>query len=1078
MTTEVFVLPASSAQQRLWFLDRLLHSGAAYNVCQAFRLLGPLDCTVLSAALDLVVARHESLRTSFRHVDGELRQIIHPGLTVPLVQVDHSALGAEEFDAALNADGARPFDLTAPPLLRATVFHVGPGAAVLLIVAHHIVVDGWSMALLLRELADGYHALADGRPPLLPPLPVQYADFTLWEQKLLQGPDHPDVVFWRTKLQDVVAPLDLPSDRLRTTGRSFRGHLLTFRIEPALTDRLRALSLDGGGSIFIAALTAYAAVLHRSTGATTILIGAPVANRPLPELEQVVGFFANTVVFRADLRDDPSLRSLMKRIRRDALDVYSHQGTPFDQIVRALGPRHTSERNPLFQVALAHQQQPDVLFSLPEIETVPLVVANGTAKFEMLVELQERSADVDCLLEMSDDLFTPAAAARFRDHFLDVLKLLVDEPERRLSELPLMSAGDQAVVDLTNATDVDYPHDRTIAELFDEQARATPGRIAVVDGDDELTYEQLNDRADALARRLIARGVGPEVAVGVALGRSINLIVALLGILKAGGAYVPVDAAYPADRVAYMLTDCGAPLIVTAKAFAGQLPGDVPTIGLDDGTDVSSGETGHHLAPAGRGDRLAYVMYTSGSTGRPKGVAIPNRGVVRLVRGSNYVDWDDVEAMLYVSSVAFDVSMFEIWGALLNGKRLVVVPEHDFSLEQLARLLDRSKVDCVWLTAALFNALVDYRTEALAGVRQLVVGGEALSVPHVRRAFDRLPSTRIINGYGPTECSTFACCHSIPRTLPHDAVSVPIGVPIANTRAHVLDDRLAELPVGAAGELCLGGDGLARGYLNDPATTAERFVPVALGGRPGARLYRTGDRVRRLADGTLDFLGRLDGQVKLRGFRIELGGDRGRDGPAARRRRRSRGHQARRSWRRAARGVREVAIGRPRAGRRTARPSAPHASRLYGARGRCRRGRVAAERQREDQSGRPAGSRSGHADCPGGRTGDGHRTGHRPNLGRGAGRRPGRSACLVLRGRRPLAGRTASVRRHRTRRRPVAAAEHPAAVADHRQSRTDRRCHPRECEHGPGVTRSDHQGWADGAARVRPLPQRRRRRLS
>jgi amino acid adenylation domain-containing protein len=530
-----------------------------------------------------------------------------------------------------------------------------------------------------------------------------------------------------------------------------------------------------------------------------------------------------------------------------------------------------ASRLPLLQVMMALQSATPEPKAFGGLRVALFWGHNGTAKCDLFLNAVDEAKGLRFELEYDSDLFDEATADRLLDSYACLLEAAVAEPAARIDRLPILSASDRALLEAANATSTAYPREHSIAQLFVAQARATPDRVAVTCGRKQLTYSQLNRRANQLARGLMARGVGPDVLVGVALDRSLDLVVTILAVLKAGGAYLPLDLTYPVDRVAFMVSDTQVPIVVTTRRDAPQLPPDARVLCLDDPAAALFATEDGDVELRAAAEHLAYVMYTSGSTGRPKGVAIPNRGVVRLVRGTTFVNWDDVEAMLHMAPIAFDASTFEIWGALLNGKRLVIQPDRHPGLDQLAHTLQTERVDCLWLTAALFNTVMDDRPELLRGVRQLLIGGEALSVPHVRRALDRLPSTRIINGYGPTECTTFACCYPIPAALAPDLTSVPIGTPIANTQAHVLDAHLAQVPVGVTGELYLGGDGLARGYLHQPSLTAERFVSDPFSRTPGGRLYRTGDRVRRLGDGTLEFLGRLDRQIKLRGFRIELG---------------------------------------------------------------------------------------------------------------------------------------------------------------------------------------------------------------
>ncbi len=865
VSDEVFVAPASSGQKRLWFLDRHMGAGATYNVCQAFRLTGTLDEDALVDSIGVVVDRHESLRTSLRVVDDELQQIVAPSVDVTVRKVDLPDADAAELADELDREAREPFDLAAAPLLRVALIRTAPGSAVFVLTVHHAVADGWSMRILFEEISRAYAARLSGSPPALPALALQYLDYALWEQELLQRPSDPGVEFWREHLSGVIGHLDLPTDRRPPTTPSSNGHCLSFRLDRALVSLVNAISRREGGSVFVATLTALAAVIYRYTGSENVLIGAPIANRRRPELESVIGFFANTVVFHANLSGDVTFRQLFARLKAEVLSVYAHQETPFDLVVRTLQPERTADHNPLFQVALAYQRQSDAGLVLPHVRVEAVPVSTGTAKFDILLDFQEYDEHIDGTLELRADLFDPAAADRLRVHLVNALTTLVQEPDARVASFAMLSEYDRQLIDEANATSGSYPRDETVVTLVEAWAAREPGRPAVVCGNVTLTYGELNARASRLAAALMSRGIVPGDRIGVALDRSVDLVVALLAIARTGAAYVPVDLSYPASRIAYIFEDAGVRLVVTAREGSSHIAGALDVFHLDE--QAAAGDL-NVVSSNAKPDALAYVMYTSGSTGRPKGVAIPHRAIVRLVMGQTYVDWSRVTSVLHMAPVAFDASTFELWGALLHGKRVVISPEREVNLERLGRLLDREKVDCVWLTAALFNVVVDQRPEILRGVGQLLTGGEALSLPHVRRAQAALPRTQIINGYGPTECTTFACCYRLPNPLPDEWASVPIGKPIAHTQAHVFDAAMGDVPIGVAGELYLGGDGLAVGYLNRPDLTAERFVSHPL--NPDKRLYRTGDRVRWRGDGTLEFLGRFDRQIKLRGFRIEL----------------------------------------------------------------------------------------------------------------------------------------------------------------------------------------------------------------
>src|SRR5579871_2999790 len=666
---DVFVVPASSNQERLWILDRFLQTGAAYNVCHAFRIAGPLIDAHLSKALEILAARHESLRTAFRMVGGELRQIISPALSVPLRLVDIRDSGAGHspaLDTCVAEEVRRPFNLAEAPLLRATLMRLGHHEAVLVLVAHHIVVDGWSMRVLLEELSEIYRALASGGAPSLPALAVQYADFAVWERGLIErSAIGPGLAFWRDCLAGDLPPLDLPADRQRPPAPSHRGHARFFRIPGDLTARLNETSRALGGSVFIAALTAFAAVLSRYTGQDDLLIGGPIDNRLRPELETAIGFFANTVVFRTNLAGNPTLRELFGRVRHRALEVYAHQDTPFDHVVRSVQPERAADRNPLFQVALAYQRQPDALLTLPGLDVEPVNVHNGTSKFDLLIELQERSGGIDGMIEISADLFDDAMGDRLQRHFLNALECLVSQPEAHVSDFPMLSAEERDEAIHAWNRHATFPFTASVQERFEQRAADRPDDIAVVCGDTSCSYRELNGRANQLAAHLRASGVEPDDRVAIYVEPSIDLVVGILGIVKSGAAYLPLDSSYPRDRVAFTLGDAAVRAVVTTADLASAIPvdGAVPIVRLDRDRPAIDGLSADNPCLRANPDRTAYVIYTSGSTGRPKGVEITHANLTRLFDATD--EWfhfgaSDVWTLFH--SAAFDFSIWELWG--------------------------------------------------------------------------------------------------------------------------------------------------------------------------------------------------------------------------------------------------------------------------------------------------------------------------------------------------------------------------------------------------------------------------------
>jgi amino acid adenylation domain-containing protein len=871
-------LPLSFAQQRLWFLAQLVPDSPFYNMPAALHLTGPLDIAALSQACDEIVRRHEILRTTFPAVGGKPAQVIGPAFHVPLPQADLSALPPEarEREAGrLALEEARtPFDLVRGPLLRALLVRMGEGEHVLVLNIHHIASDGWSITVFSRELAALYRAFAAGQPSPLPELPLQYVDFAVWQREWLAGPVlESQLAWWKEQLDGAPPVHDFLGDRPRPAVQSYRGALLPIRLPRELSQRLRDLGRGEGATLFMLLLAAWKVLLLRATGREDLVVGSPIANRNRSEIEGLVGFFVNLLVLRTKPRGGTGFRELLAGVREVSLAAYAHQDLPFEKLVEELDPERDLSRNPLCQIVFALQNA-----TARDVELAPGLTLErreidwGTTRFDLTLFLWETPEGLAGLLDYSTDLYDAATMARTAGHLEVLLAGLAAEPDRPVATLPLLAPAEREELlgDWTR-TATAYPRHETVTSLFTAVAERSPERVALAFGDERVTYGELERRANRLAHALVRRGVGPDVLVGLFVERSIEMIVATLGILKAGGAYLPLDLQYPKERLAWMLSDARPAVLLTQSRLAERLPaGDVPLLFLDADRDEIARESAAPLPDRSDPLGLAYVMYTSGSTGRPKGVAAIHRGIVRLVRNTGYAQLDADQVFLQFAPISFDAATLEIWGPLLNGGRLAIMPPDRSSLEEIGSALRKHGVTTLWLTASLFHLMVQDHLEDLAPVKQLLAGGDVLSVPHVERVLRELPGIRLINGYGPTESTTFTCCHPMTGETRLRG-SVPIGRPIANTRVHVLD-RLGEpVPVGVPGELLIGGDGLVRGYFGRPELTAERFVPNPFPEEPGERLYRTGDLVRWRADGTIEFLGRIDHQVKIRGYRIELG---------------------------------------------------------------------------------------------------------------------------------------------------------------------------------------------------------------
>ncbi len=866
-------LPLSFAQQRLWFLDQVYRGTSVFNVSTRYRLSGALDQDALRRALDELRRRHEILRTHFDIRDGTPVQVVEAATSFPLDLLDLRDIEVERRrDAAERAAAAyarKPFDLARGPLVRATLIRRAPLEHALIVSMHHAVCDGWSQELFLEELVDLYGASRAGRDPELPAPGLQYGDFAAWQRRYAEaGGVDGDIAYWRRKLESAPAVLELPSDRPRSPVARRVGATEELEVPAPLVARLRDLGRGEQTTLFVVLFAGFCALLHRYTRAVDVVVGSPFANRTRRETERMLGLFANLLPLRADLSGDPPFLELVRRLRRVALEAYEHQDAPFERLVEALNPERTLSHHPLFQIAFAYQHAPPRRRELEGLTIVAEDVHGGGAQFDLLLLLDETEGGARAVAEYDADLFDAATIRRLLANLRTLLDGAAAAPERPVSRLPLLSAVERRrVVDEWNATAAPYPHDATVHGLFERCADRVPDDVAIVFRDGSLTYRELDERANRLARHLRELGVGADELVAVCLDRSPELIVTLLGILKAGGAYVPLEPTYPPERMAFMLEDAGARVLVTTSELAGAVPaGRARVVRLD--ADAIGAKRPQRLRSEVGARNLAYVMYTSGSTGRPKGVAIQHRSIARLVFAQDYLPFGPERTFMHLAPTAFDASTLEIWGPLLHGGRCVVYGATVPTAAELGAAIREAGVDTTWLTASLFNAIVDEDVTVLQPLRWLLIGGEALSVPHVLRALAALPMTHIVNGYGPTESTTFTSCFRIPRGREFPT-SIPIGGPVANTQMYVLDGTLEPVPIGVAGEIYIGGAGLACGYHGRPDLTAERFVPSPF--QAGERVYRSGDLGRWLPDGTIDFLGRADDQVKVRGFRIELG---------------------------------------------------------------------------------------------------------------------------------------------------------------------------------------------------------------
>lgn len=868
--------PLSFAQERMWLINRLEPDTSLYNVSSAWRLPHTVDVEALQSALGSVVERHDALRVRIVESEVGIEQFVTDAVPeIEVVDYDGMALTDAQTQAMefIRLRSADPFDLTRPPFLRVWLLRLPQETCMLLVVMHHIASDGWSMSIFARELSHAYRCRITGEDPAWPPLPIRYVDFAHSQRSaassvLLER----QLAFWRKQLHGL-EPIELPTDFDRPNHAAHLGDVERFTIEADQVHALASLARQQGATLFMVLLGALHTLLFRLGAAPDHAIGAPVANRRRTEHESMIGFFANTLVLRTDLSGNPAFSEVISRTRNCLLEALDHQDTPFEKLVVELNPEREHGRNPLFQVAFAFQNAPLSELNLHGDAAQRLRNQNGTTKFDLLFNVTPQDNTLAGFLEYDAELFLPETARLLTRTLCILLAQITRNPDQRIGDVNLLETSDRTCLAHWNDTRSDYPRASRLHELFEGQAQRAPHSIALVHGDQRISYGDLDHRANRLMASLFDAGVGPGDRVGLLLSRSVELVVATLAVLKAGAAYVPFDPDDPQQRIRGLMADADIPAVITSPAFGGMLDGTSARVVHVDSAPFDREPSGSLLQltqrVAGAATDICSIMYTSGSSGEPKGVGISHRNIVRLTVGADYVPFGPERRTLLHSPFSFDASTFELWGALLHGGTCVIAPAGRTDIAMLADCITTHGVDTLWLTASLFNLVVDERLEMLAGVRWLLTGGEALSVDHVRRALRLAGQRQLINGYGPTETTTFATCHLIPMTLPERCRSIPIGRPLSNVRCHVIDGFGQLCPPGISGELYIGGDGVSNGYLNRPELDAERFV--ILPAVPEERLYRSGDRVRWQHDGTLEFLGRLDTQIKLRGFRIEPG---------------------------------------------------------------------------------------------------------------------------------------------------------------------------------------------------------------
>ena len=884
-------LPLSFSQQRMWLLDQLEPGTPTYNISHALRLSGTLDTEALKRSLTEIVSRHEALRTTFAAVDGEPLQVISPAMDTKLPVEDLSGLPQAEREAEAKRlaleEKRRPFDLERGLLFRARLLRLGEEVHVLLISMHHIVSDGWSMGVFWRELGALYGAFSSGGSSPLPELPIQYADYALWQRRWLRGEALDEQLgYWKEQLAELAA-LELPTDHPRPAVQTHRGARRSLTLPESLTQALKALSRQEGTTLFMVLLGALQVLLSRYSGQEDIAIGTPIAGRTRAETEELIGFFVNTLVMRTDLSGDPGFREVLSRVREVALGAYDHQDLPFEKLVEELQPERDLSRVPLSQVFFALQNMPQEALKLPDLTLEQHKVESGKVKFDLSFFMFEEEQGLKGRLVYNADLFDDATIERMLGHLQTLLQGIVEDPDRHLSELPLLSEAERhQLLFEWNDTVTKYPRDRCVHERLEEQVERTPDAVAVVCGDEQLTYRELNRRANQLAHHLLTLGVGPEVLVGIYVERSLEMVVGLVGILKAGGTYVPLDPSYPAARLKLILGDTRAPVLLTQERLVEGLP-DKPgakVVCLDADWPVIARKAEENFTSRATADNLAYIIYTSGSTGQPKGVMIEHRALSSYVAAAIAAyEMTASDHVLQFASLSFDASVEEIFPTLTCGGTLVLRSDRMIdSMQRFVRECTERAITVLDLPTAFWHELVlAFESEGLAlppSVRLVIIGGEKALAERVAQWQAHTAQTarpaRLINTYGPTEATVVATLCELSPEASHDLVTrneVPIGRPLGNAHIYILDGSLNPLPIGVPGELHVGGSGLARGYINRPELTSERFIPDPFSDAPEARLYKTGDIARWRSDGNIEFLGRVDDQVKIRGFRVELG---------------------------------------------------------------------------------------------------------------------------------------------------------------------------------------------------------------
>ncbi|HEX7333555.1 MAG TPA: amino acid adenylation domain-containing protein [Pyrinomonadaceae bacterium] len=876
--------PLSFAQQRLWLVLQLDPENVAYNVPEALVFKGPINVAALEKSFTEIVRRHEALRTTFQVISGEPRQVIHEPQPMTLEVIDLRHLPRPERDARakqlIDEAAAQLLDLVRGPLMRVKLLKLEDDEHILLSTLHHIIYDGWSRGVLLGELTELYQAFNNGESSPLPELPIQYADFAMWQRDWLNGETlEKQLSYWRNKLSGALPILELPTDRLRPAIQSHQGASELLELPETLGFKLKDFSSDKGVTLFMTLLAAFKVLLHRYTGQTDICVGMPIANRNRAETESIIGFFVNNLVFRSDLNGNPTFESFLAQVKEETLNAFAHQDMPFEKLVEELQPERSLSYMPLFQVTFLVQNSVEGEGELlhEDLNITGLTVEVATTKYDLSVSVTEIDHQQFVLAVYNSDLFDAATIRRLLNHYQTLLESILADPQQRIAELPLLTEDEQGLFAAVNNTQTEYPSEKRVHELFEEQAARRPEAVAVVCEGRELNYRELNQQANRLASYLRRRGVGPETIVGILMERSLEMVVGLLGVLKAGGAYLPLDLNYPKQRLALMLEETQVSLILTQERWLESLPefnGDV--LCLDRELAVFADEDASNLPAINDPDSLAFVFYTSGSTGKPKGVMATQRSAVNyLAHIVRDYQVSPADVVLQTASLSFDASVRDIIGPIVAGAKLVLIPDADvkdpFAL--LSRIKDHGVTCILSIVPTMLRSLTDASAETGttgSTLRLILTSGESLLLSECARVRTVLGErVSIFNQYGATECTMSSTRYRAPEAVSSGPALV--GKPIANSEVYVLDTDLRQCPIGVPGEIHIGGVGVARGYVMSPGLTALKYIPNPFSKEDGARLYRTGDLGRFLPSGDIELQGRVDRQVKVRGIRIEPG---------------------------------------------------------------------------------------------------------------------------------------------------------------------------------------------------------------